>query len=201
MCLANFCVYRNKPLFILYGEEDDMLKNPKSLPHNIQARRIKPSAFGHHHTLVWCYNSITWCGILVISQHTILLLITVFAVSSWLTQCWWNRETEGCMNNTSIMYNIISVYCQKLGTERRLVWLEQFEVIAPSLQSATITPVSNNSYSSVERLLLLGTQVAGYGCLSWSFLVDSEHKNEISKNGVSAYVWFPNKLPDPWLDG
>lgn len=42
--------HESKPLFILYGQEDDMLKDPKSLPHNINARRIKPSAFGHHHT-------------------------------------------------------------------------------------------------------------------------------------------------------
>ena len=58
----------------------------------------------------------------------------------------------------------------------------------------------NDNYSSVVRLLLLGAQVAGYGCYSWSLLVDSEHKNEISKNGVSAYIWFPNELPDLWLD-
>ena len=58
-----------------------MLKNPKSLPHNIQAKRIKPSAFGHHHTLVHCCNLMTRCGILVISQHTILLLIFMIAVS------------------------------------------------------------------------------------------------------------------------
>ncbi|XP_021919130.1 probable tyrosyl-DNA phosphodiesterase isoform X2 [Zootermopsis nevadensis] len=42
--------HESKPLFILYGEEDDMLKNPKSLPQNITAKKIKPSAFGHHHT-------------------------------------------------------------------------------------------------------------------------------------------------------
>jgi hypothetical protein len=47
-----FLFYRRKPLFIIYGDEDDVLNDPKSLPENIKAKKIKPSAFGHHHTLV-----------------------------------------------------------------------------------------------------------------------------------------------------
>jgi hypothetical protein len=46
-------LYRRKPLFIIYGDDDDMLNDPKSLPENIRAKKIKPSAFGHHHTLVY----------------------------------------------------------------------------------------------------------------------------------------------------
>ncbi|XP_033609930.1 probable tyrosyl-DNA phosphodiesterase isoform X2 [Cryptotermes secundus] len=47
-------VYGNekKPLFIIYGDDDDVLNDPKALPENIKAKKIKPSAFGHHHT-VW----------------------------------------------------------------------------------------------------------------------------------------------------
>ena len=86
LLISVFC--RNKPLFILYGEEDDVLKNSKSLPHNIQAKKIKPSAFGHHHTLVWCCNLMTRCGMVVVMQRTVLLLITMIAVISWLTQVW-----------------------------------------------------------------------------------------------------------------
>ena len=51
------------------------------------------------------------------------------------------------MNNTSITYNVISVYCQKIGTVRQF-WLERFEVSVSFLQSMTITPM-------VKRLLLL----------------------------------------------
>lgn len=49
-----FC--RRKPLFIIYGDDDDVLNDPKSLPENIKAKKIKPSAFGHHHTLVHHWN-------------------------------------------------------------------------------------------------------------------------------------------------
>ena len=45
---------------------------------------------------------------------------------------------------------------------RRLVWLERFDIIAPSVQSTTITPVLNDYYSSVLRLLDMAATVEVY---------------------------------------
>lgn len=42
--------HERKPLFIIYGDDNDVLNDPGSLPENIKAKKIKPSAFGHHHT-------------------------------------------------------------------------------------------------------------------------------------------------------
>nr|CAD7194536.1 unnamed protein product [Timema douglasi] len=53
--MANYYIHGHskKPLLILYGADDDeTLKDPKKLPGNIKAVRVKtPHPFGHHHTL------------------------------------------------------------------------------------------------------------------------------------------------------
>lgn len=50
-----FC--RNTPLLILYEDDGGDLKDPKKLPQNVKAVRVKPShAFGHHHTLVYHHS-------------------------------------------------------------------------------------------------------------------------------------------------
>lgn len=44
-------LYRFKPLTLLYGVEDDDLRESKKLPSNVTAVKVKtPTAFGHHHT-------------------------------------------------------------------------------------------------------------------------------------------------------
>ena len=52
-------------------------------------------------------------------------------------------ETKGCMNSTSFTYNVILVYLPA-------AWYSETVSVTPSLQSMTITPVSNDSYSCVK---------------------------------------------------
>ncbi|GFG33166.1 hypothetical protein Cfor_07554, partial [Coptotermes formosanus] len=69
----------SKPLFILHGQEDDMLKDPKSLPHNIKARGIKPSAFGHHHTKMSLF------------YYKDNSMRVVFSTANLISSDWYNR--------------------------------------------------------------------------------------------------------------
>ena len=76
-------------------------------------------------------------------------------------------ETKGCMNSTSITYNVILVYLP-------VAWYSEMVSVTGAVRGNCSFFSVNNNYCcvkrqlllGVKRLLLLGAQVAGYGCYS-----------------------------------
>ncbi|KAJ9581508.1 hypothetical protein L9F63_023312 [Diploptera punctata] len=71
-----------KPLLILYGVEDEMLQNPKSLPSNISVKKIKTTAFGHHHTKM---------SLFYYKDHSLRVVVST---ANLISSDWYNR-TQG----------------------------------------------------------------------------------------------------------
>lgn len=74
---------RFKPLTLLYGVEDDDLKEGKKLPSNVTAVKVKmPTAFGHHHTKM---------SILAYKDNSIRVIVS----TANLVESDWENRTQG----------------------------------------------------------------------------------------------------------
>ena len=68
-------------------------------------------------------------------------------------------ETKGCINSLSFTYNVILVYLP-------VAWYSETFSVTGAVQGNCSFSSVNDNYSCVKRQLLLGAQVAGYGCYS-----------------------------------
>ena len=76
-------------------------------------------------------------------------------------------ETKGCMSSTSFTYNVILVYLP-------VAWYSETVSVTGAVRGNCSFSSVNDNYSCIERqlllgvkrLLLLGAQIAGYGCYS-----------------------------------
>lgn len=74
---------RFKPLTLLYGVEDDDLKEGKKLPSNVTAVKVKPpTAFGHHHTKM---------SVLAYKDNSIRVIVS----TANLVASDWENRTQG----------------------------------------------------------------------------------------------------------
>ncbi|CAG2062260.1 unnamed protein product [Timema podura] len=84
--MANYYIHGHskKPLLILYGADDDeTLKDPKKLPGNIKAVRVKtPHPFGHHHTKMSLFRY---------SDESIRVIVS----TANLVESDWENRTQG----------------------------------------------------------------------------------------------------------
>ncbi|KAK3912577.1 putative tyrosyl-DNA phosphodiesterase [Frankliniella fusca] len=74
---------RYKPLTLLYGVEDDDLREGKKLPNNVTAVKVKPpTAFGHHHTKM---------SVLAYKDSSIRVVVS----TANLVESDWENRTQG----------------------------------------------------------------------------------------------------------
>nr|CAD7437437.1 unnamed protein product [Timema bartmani] len=147
--MANYYIHGHskKPLLILYGADDDeTLKDPKKLPGNIKAVRVKtPHPFGHHHTKMSLFRY---------SDESIRVIVS----TANLVESDWENRTQGLW---------ISPACPKLPADSDtsvgdsptefksdlLRYLTSYKL--PQLQE-WVTAVRETDFSTIRTNIIIG---------------------------------------------